>query len=162
VKATDIPGALEVPWVKTVEFSHLPGVKNHCGATSALNALLYLLTPEKRNTLQLEAAFLKIHKITGNGPILFTPIKKAISAFLPISFHLLSRKSLIESLSEGHLTIICALGGILEAHYVMGIGYAVIDNVDYIHIIDNWTDKTDVFLPLTSVFRAVRLVPQIE
>lgn len=123
-------------YATTGEFSHL--AKNHCAAIMLMNICLYY----GYGTNSRSQLFVNIHKVVGNGPVIFIE-KKARRAFRNISASIDIKRikgpsKMKEALDNKYPLGILITDKRLHMHWIMAVGYSIYQGQLYLHIIDGW------------------------
>jgi hypothetical protein len=146
-----IKSATSTNWAKVGDFSSF--AKNHCGATAVTNIALYYAERGchnlKINNSNMDT-FKAVHALIGNGPAI--TIKTGANVYFSDRGYTLGSKTL-RSFSEVKSAVdrdrICAIllqNGIVDWHWILGVGYREYDNgTPYIRIVNNWHDTTYKF-----------------
>lgn len=152
---SSLTGIGDVNWITTVETSGL--ASRHCGAVAATNTFLYMnsLENDREKHLEKKEIFKSLHKMIGNGPV-FSLDNNLKKFFKKLGYNLKSKKikSIDQYKSEidnGSVILILIARGIVEWHWVLGVGY--IDYGDgnfYAQIIDGWHNSTDKFYKIKN------------
>ncbi len=137
----------------TVTGDFIDLAKNHCGAVFTTNLFIFLGGLKSLSAEGLLDIFKKVHKIIGNGPVLFLS-RKSRRLFYEneISLHYTRIKSTSEvkdiiqqNLPSGMLL----MKSLFNWHWVMIVGYRAYENGDfYYKIMDGWTrDRERYYRP---------------
>ena len=146
-----ISGASSTDWITTGEVSDL--AKNHCGATSVTNIALYFnnrgYSKLKINGDKCET-FKKVHAIVGNGPVM-TIAGDTKTYFSNRGYELKyssvnSFDGIKNSVRNDRITGILLANGIVDWHWVLGVGYREYSSGDkFIRIVNGWNNTIDRF-----------------
>lgn len=151
-KSLDYEG---ISWQRTRELEY---GKNHCGATTGVNLLLYYESRGYEN-LRKKASdyevFQALHRIIGNGPVL--RISSKVKKYFKMKNYDLHYKSirkpssLKDSIEMGNPLSMLVSASWINWHWVLVLGWREYENGDfYIEIVDSWNRDETRFYKIES------------
>lgn len=141
----------------TGDFSSLPGVCNHCAATSATNMMMYYAWLHSDTGLlkneNLKDTFISVHGYMNNGPVAANSYRSRLSNYVNHETDYIPHTALLNTwtqikshISNGHMIYLLVWQGIF-AHYINGVGYREYSSGDkYVRIHDNWNNHIDHYI----------------
>ena len=144
-----------INWLRTRDLEY---GKNHCGATTGANLVLYYVSRGYDN-LRIDASdyktFKALHRIIGNGPVLRIPSK--IKRYFRLKDYDLYYKairrpsSLKDSIESGHPLTMLVSASLFNWHWILVIGWREYENGDfYVEIVDSWNRDETRFYKIES------------
>lgn len=150
-KSNTIKSAGSTDWITTSEVKDI--AKNHCGATAVTNIALYYhnrgysnlkISGSKRET------FKRVHSIIGNGPVM--TIAGGTKTYFSNRGYNLSYSNvgnfatIKNAVTNDRVTGILLANGIVDWHWVLGVGYREYANGgNYIRIVNGWNNTINKF-----------------
>lgn len=149
---------------------------NHCAAVCAMNMMLILRkfgigsTNQSLPEQERKGLFKDIHKIVGNGPVIFLKPKlnkifKSIWAGLKV-VPTTDYKDIEQCMMEKRPVALLVNAGITQWHWILVVGIRkYIDGSIYFNILDGWNKRTDRYMKYIgreSYIRALMPVQEIE
>jgi hypothetical protein len=144
----------------TSDFSSLPGVSNHCAATSAANMMMYYATHHSDAELikneNLKDTFISVHGYIKNGPVAANSYRNRLSDYVSHETGYIPHTALLHTWTEiknhiasGHMLYLLVWQG-LSAHFINGVGYREYSSESkYIRIHDNWNNNINHYINYT-------------
>ncbi len=150
-KSDTIKKAWAVDWVTTGEFSDI--ANNHCGATAATNIALYYAkrgySNLKKNNSNYDT-FVAVHNIIGDGPVMM--IAGDTKEYFSDRGYNLKHSSVYtfsgikSAVKDDNIIGILLANGIVDWHWILGVGYREYTTGDkYIRIVNGWDDTSYKF-----------------
>lgn len=144
-----------INWAEMKNFDSF--AKNHCAATFITNLCIFFENQGNDGLLidnDIEKTFRHIHSKIGNGPIV-TVTSKAKKYFKSKGYDLRYRsvvnsKEIKDAIINNHPLGILLAEAVFSWHWVLGVGYLEIDNLEFLRIINAWEDTDDRYYLLNN------------
>ncbi|MGI5949987.1 hypothetical protein [Peptoniphilus sp.] len=145
-----LDGVDKMNWITTGQTNLY--AKNHCAAVAETNMFLYYNRENSNDKIKI---FKKVHEIVGNGPV-FSIDTSAKKFFKANGYSLFSKKvnnisNYKEEIENGHIVAILIAKGIVNWHWILGVGFREYEDGNfYAQIIDGWNNTSDKFYKLNN------------
>lgn len=137
-----------INWITTIETNRI--AKNHCAAVAATNISLFISNSFLNDNINKYSLFKLLYSDIGNGPV-FSINRDIKKYFLSRNIFLKSEKvknfnEFKSEIDKGHVVAFLLARGIVNWHWVIGVGYRqYIDGQSFIQIVTGWNNTTDRF-----------------
>lgn len=144
---------LNIKWAKTSSYKHF--ANNHCAAVLVENLSIYY---RAMNLINFEIDFVEIHKLIGNGPVLFLT-RKTRKYFEKHHLNVKTKVLFSPSKMKDQLDIkkpiaLLLCKSLFDWHWVLALDYFEIENQLYFKVANGWVEK-DTYYKVNESSRLV-------